>query len=125
MQRVFRAAKFCTKTDDKDIAPSPIVAQLFGRLMDALITVQAERDGNEARERWNRWLTMADTRRDEWRAAVWRAKREKEWADWTDERRKDYAKLLLHPFVVSQSMLDRFTLEVGTKTRRKSKKRSD
>src|SRR5215467_2431270 len=97
LQRVFRAAKFCIETDDIDIAPNPIVARLFGMLMDTLISVQVEREGEVARERWNKWLTMTDTSRDEWRAAVWHAKRAKEWATWTRDKKKDYAKLLLSP----------------------------
>ncbi len=112
LQRVFREAKFCTEPDDKDIAGSPIVAQLFERLMEVLIEQQVTREGDEARRRWNAWLQIDDSR-DEWFAAIRRAKADVRWDRFTESERANYVKILLSPFVLSREMYEKFIVAVN------------
>ena len=107
MQRVFREAKFCALADDDEISDSPIVNELFKRLLDALINKCVELDGLEERERWHRWLTMDDPARDEWGAVRDRALRHDKWALWTREEKVDYLRLLCCPFVARDDLISR------------------
>jgi len=50
MQRVFREAKFCKLADDDEVSSSPLVNELFGRLLDALISKEVEQEGERARK---------------------------------------------------------------------------
>ena len=108
MQRVFREAKFCLEPGDDEISASPIVLDLFGRLMESLIAAEVALEGEVARERWLEWLTMSGENREEWKAAVGRARNARDWHRWDDSERKEYAKTLLSPFVCSADMLQRF-----------------
>jgi hypothetical protein len=114
MQRVFREAKFCTEEDDEEISDSPIVAAMFSRLMEAVIDAEVELDGESARTGWTNWLMMTDTSRDEWSAAIRRAQRKVAWQQWSDEKRKEYVKILFAPFVLSNEMTSRFIADVTT-----------
>ena len=114
MQRVFREAKFCTEEDDEEISDSPIVAAMFSRLMEALIDTEVGLDGEPARAGWRNWLMMTDTSRNEWSAAIRRAQKKVAWQQWSDEKRKEYVKILFDPFVLSSEMMSRFIADVTT-----------
>lgn len=115
LQRVFREAKFCTEPDDLEISDSPIVAGLFQRLMDALIASEMARDGERARQRWMQWLAI-DESRDEWQAAIRRARAEDRWPDFSNDERISYVELLLSPFTLSTDLVDRFIHTVNDRT---------
>lgn len=112
LQRVFREAKFCKEADDDEVSASPLVADLFERLMAALIEAQVESEGEVARQKWEKWLVMADNSRDEWLAVRDRAQRNPHWLSWTESEKRDYASLLFRPFVLDKKMLDLFVSEV-------------
>jgi hypothetical protein len=111
MQRVFREAKFCTEADDDEISDSPIVAELFNRLMEALVEAEVELDGEIGREKWKAWLAI-DGSRDEWSAALRRARSNVSWPKWTNEKKSEYVKILLSPFVLSEATRKQFISEV-------------
>jgi hypothetical protein len=111
MQRVFREAKFCKLADDDEISDSPIVGDLFRRLLDVLISKEVELGGERAQEKWTRWLTMDNPSRDEWVAVKERALRNDKWASWTREEKVGYLHLLLSPFVVSADLINRIVDE--------------
>lgn len=112
LQRVFREAKFCTEPDDTEISDSPIVANLFERLMTALVAEQVARDGEDAAHRWVWWRAI-DESRDEWAAALRRAKAAPRWPSLSDDERAEYIRLLLSPFTVSPDIIQRFTSAVN------------
>jgi len=107
LQRVFREAKFCIEPDDLEISDSPIVSRMFQRLMDALIASEVEREGEHARQRWMQWLVI-DESRDEWQAAIRRARAEDRWSKFSRDERISYVRLLLSPFTVSADAIDHF-----------------
>lgn len=111
LHRVFREAKFCTEPDDIEVSNSPIVARLFRQLLDAVVAAEVERDGESAREKWEQWLAL-DESRDEWIAGVERAKRENAWAGFSEEERRAYVTLLMSPFVLGEDVMDRFIASV-------------
>ncbi|MCZ8219063.1 MAG: hypothetical protein O9337_06570 [Acidovorax sp.] len=111
LHRVFREAKFCTEPDDIEVSNSPIVARLFRQLLDAVVAAEVERDGESAREKWEQWLAL-DESRDEWIAGVDRAKRENAWAGFSEEERRAYVTLLMSPFVLGENVMDRFIAAV-------------
>lgn len=111
LHRVFREAKFCTEPDDIEVSNSPIVARLFRQLLDAVVAAEVERDGESAREKWEQWLAL-DESRDEWIAGVERAKRENAWAGFSEEERRAYVTLLMSPFVLGEDVMDRFIAAV-------------
>lgn len=111
LQRVFREAKFCVEPDDVEISDSPIVARMFKRLVDALMAEEVARDGEIARQNWQRWL-MIDESRDEWAAAVRRARGDVRWEAFSEEERTNYVSILLSPFVLTSDALARFISEV-------------
>ncbi len=115
LQRVFREAKFCKKSDDDEIATSPIVAALFIRLMDALIETQVNLEGEGARKKWTRWLAMDDPSRDEWQSAKARAQKNDQWAGWEKGEKVAYVKILFSPFVLDDSFVDQFILDVNAR----------
>jgi hypothetical protein len=112
LQRVFREAKFCAEPDDAEVSDSPIVAKMFERLMTTLIARDVMRDGESARQRWMDWLAI-DESRDEWHAAVRRARANDRWATFSDEERNSYIQLILSPFVVSPEISERFVRMVN------------
>lgn len=112
MQRIFREAKFCREADDDEIATSPIVADLFERLLDALISTQVERDGEVARVKWENWLSMEDASRDEWGAAFRRAVRYESWDKLTSSEKIKYVEVLFRPFLLKDDLVFRFIAEV-------------
>ncbi len=112
LQRVFREAKFCTEPDDVEVSDSPIVAKLFERLIATLVAQAVERDGEGARQRWSQWLAI-DESRDEWDAAVRRARADPRWATFLTDERIEYVRLLLSPFTLSTEVVDRFVLAVN------------
>ena len=114
MQRIMREAKFCTEPDDDEVSPSPIVAQLFSRLMDTLIEAEVEQDGEEARNSWLRWLNM-DSSREEWRAALRRATNEVRGIKMTDEERRTFCEILFCPFKLPPDLLTKFIHAVEKK----------
>jgi hypothetical protein len=107
LHRVFREAKFCAEPDDTEVSDSPIVAELFERLMDAVVTAEVGQEGETARQRWEMWLAL-DESRDEWAAAIMRAKRESAWRDFSDAERRKYVAILLSPFRLSSELMERF-----------------
>lgn len=112
LHRVFREAKFCTEPDDVEVSPSPIVAKLFKRVMEAIIAASEEAEGERARESWARWIDMDDEARDEWKAALLRAKRESGWHKFSDDKRREYATLLFAPFKLTSEKMNRFISQV-------------
>ena len=111
LQCVFREAKFGIEPDDVDISDSPIVARLFERLIETLIAQELAINGEDAKQRWTRWLEI-DESRDEWDAAVERAKADERWHEFSSAQRKEYVRLLLSPFILSPNIFDRFILAV-------------
>ncbi len=116
LQRVFREAKFCTEPDDADVSDSPIVASMFERLIATLMAYEIERDGTEAEKRWIHWL-MIDESRDEWDAALRRARTDQRWMVFTAEERAKYVAILLSPFRAPPNVVERFVLAVNTPDR--------
>jgi hypothetical protein len=112
LQRVFREAKFCTEPDDVEVSDSPVVAKLFERLVATLIAQEVERNGEGARQRWAHWLAI-DESRDEWDAAIRRARSDARWAAFPIDQRNEYVRLLLSPFSVSPEIIERFVLAVN------------
>lgn len=112
LQRVFREAKFCKLADDDEVSESPLVAELFGRLMTALIEAQVESEGEIARLKWEKWLEMEDSSRDEWLAVRDRAQRNPLWPNWTEGEKRVYVKTLFSPFVLDDKTLETFVSEV-------------
>ncbi|MES2933727.1 MAG: hypothetical protein V4805_09605 [Pseudomonadota bacterium] len=115
MQRIMREAKFCIAENDTEISTSPIVSQLFKRLMDALIEAEVELDGEEARTRWLRWLNLDDPRRDEWQVAVGRAANDGRWEKFTDQEKRDFSENVLCPFTMAPDLLNEFIYAVESK----------
>jgi hypothetical protein len=113
LHRVFREAKFCTEPDDVEVSPSPIVAKLFERVMTAIIAASEEAEGERARDSWARWINMDDEERDEWKAALLRAKRESDWHKFSNDKRREYATLLFAPFKLSSEKMNRFISQVA------------
>ena len=113
LHRVFREAKFCVQPDDVEISPSPIVARLFERVMDAIISADVEEQGEKARAGWERWLNMDDEARDEWSAALLRARSEPDWQKFSETRRREYVTVLFIPFKLSTEKIDRFISQVA------------
>ncbi len=107
LHRAFREAKFCIEPDDTEVSDSPVVARLFERLMEVLITAEVDREGETARQRWEQWLAL-DESRDEWAAATSRAKNELAWHDFSDAERREYVTVLLSPFRLSPETMERF-----------------
>jgi hypothetical protein len=107
LQRVFREAKFCAEPDDVEVSDSPVVARLFERLIATLVANEVERGGEDAKLRWTQWLAI-DESRDEWAAAIRRANADVRWATFSSNERIEYVRLLLSPFVLSPSVVDRF-----------------
>ncbi len=112
LQRVFREAKFCTQPDDDEVSASPIVAMLFEKLMATLIEVEVEEYGEDMRERWVKWLAI-DEPRDEWYAAIRRARANIGWANYSFDEREKYARLLLSPFTMTPDRVAKFILAVN------------
>ena len=100
LHRAFREAKFCIEPDDTEVSDSPVVARLFERLMEVLITAEVDREGETARQRWEQWLAL-DESRDEWAAATSRAKNELACHDFSAAERREYVAVLLMPFRLS------------------------
>lgn len=113
MHRVFREAKFCVEADDVEVSPSPIVAKLFERVMDAIIATQVEEEGEKAHAAWERWLNMDDENRDEWSAALSRARREPNWQKFSEAKRREYVTVLFAPFKLSSEKMDRFISQIA------------
>ena len=112
LQRVFREAKFCTEPDDVEVSDSPVVARLFERLIATLVEREVERDGEGARLRWAQWLAI-DESRDEWDAAIRRARSDARWSTLLIDERVEYVKTLLSPFALSPAIVERFVLAVN------------
>lgn len=112
MQRVFREAKFCIEADDEEISDSPIVANLFCRLMDALIETEVLQDGELARSRWEKWLEMTNVERDECRAVRRRINKNANWEKWTEDRKIEHLRVLFSPFIISDDFARHFLADI-------------
>lgn len=107
MQRVFREAKFCFSPSDNEISASPVVSDLFDRLMDALIESDVATKGESAREQWDAWLAINENR-EEWGVALERARNSLEWQSLDESQKLAYAKELLRPFNCGPVQLEQF-----------------
>jgi hypothetical protein len=112
LQRVFREAKFSDIPNDDEVSSSPVVAALYRQLLDVLIEAEVARSGESARARWQLWLQM-DPGRDEWRAAMHRAKTCAKWPVWTDDERFGFVRLLFSPFLLGSELESKFVEEVS------------
>ena len=111
LQRVFREAKFCTEPDDDEISESPIVANLYEKLINILMLRDIEATGDVARQKWMSWLSI-DQDRDEWSAGLKRAKLCSCWMKFSEEERLNYVKTLMSPFILSEFNLKKFIADV-------------
>lgn len=112
--RVFREAKFCFGPDDVEVSESPIVNSMFKRLVETLIETDCKKEGDKARKRWERWLTI-DISRDEWSASVLRAQQSPSWSKLSTSERKNYTVNLFCPFLISSELVDTFIETVDAK----------
>ena len=112
LQRIFREAKFSKDADDLEISPSPLVASLFQKLMDALIAEDILQNGQDAGTRWHEWLEINDSR-DEWEAALNRAKNSPYWYTFTEAERIDFVITIFSPFIISSDLIQRFIFLVN------------
>jgi hypothetical protein len=116
LQRVFHEAKFCLVPNDEEISGSPIVANMFRKLMNVLVAVDVDRAGEHMAQRWLDWLTINNSR-DEWQAALAKAKKEGAWAAWSYEEKSEYIRNLLSPFIISNELIENFMDDVKQFTR--------
>jgi len=112
LQRVFREAKFCTEPDDTEISDSPVVARLYELVIATLVAKELEIGREDAGVRWREWLRTSELR-DEWHAAMRRAKADGRWRSFSAGEQIEHAKLLLSPFVLSRDDIEKFVSEVN------------
>jgi hypothetical protein len=97
-------AKFHENPYDHRIAPSPIIAEILEKMANVIGA-----SGLGGKE-WAQWLELAPDRR-EWRVALNHVRLEQEWLDEPHANRVEYAKRLLSPFRVGETLIERFLSE--------------
>jgi hypothetical protein len=109
--KMMMAARFCPDPIDLEVPISPVAAGLHDRIMQQLMAIEIEKEGEEAKIRWGEWLEMSTDRR-EWDISVNRAKCDERWIDWSEMEQRFFTMTLLSPFKVSEGLIAEFVSEV-------------
>jgi hypothetical protein len=112
--RAIIEAKFHREADDRDVPGSTLLAAAAIRIRDAVVAFEVAREGAAAKERWDKWMSLAPDRPEWGRArayasSMWKAI----WPRWSDEERLRAAEALLAPFEPSAAGLRAFLAEVA------------
>ncbi len=109
--KMMMAARFCEDPIDLEVPVSPVAAGLHDRIIQKLILIETEKEGEVAQARWQEWLCISSEYR-EWEVSVARAKSDKRWLKWNDMEQRFFTMTLLSPFEVSEDLIAEFVAEV-------------
>jgi hypothetical protein len=111
LHRALMEAKFSQNPWDDVVMGSPLIASLMHRVIGILIEHQQEKGDAQAVRKWQKWLAIDPSRR-EWVIAKRQAKESEAWVQWSIDEKKQFARILLSPFMADDSLLTTFIKEV-------------
>lgn len=102
MHRIVMEAKFNERPNDKDVAGSPIVANLARKVVAALTSpTHASTPGIAAASEWEKWLRLEPSRR-EWQVVIDRGAEDSTWESLSAGARRELVVDLLSPLTASE-----------------------
>ncbi len=112
LHRALLEAKFTVTPRDADVQGSPYIARVANRVMDTLIQMERNLGREEYARAWESKRQMnPDLFPDYWNAALRGVKGIRDWLNWSEAQKKDYAAILLGPFVAADDVMQRFLKE--------------
>lgn len=109
--KMMMEARFCPDPIDLEVPVSPVAAGLHDRIIQRLISLEIEKNGESAQKEWDEWLQISSSHR-EWEVSVERAKLDERWLGWNEMEQRFFAMTLLSPFEVSEELIAKFVSEV-------------
>jgi hypothetical protein len=111
LHRTVMEAKFHPDPQNMDIPGSPLVARLSERIVETLIEMERDRGNGMKADQWTEWRSHPQAGRF-WEVAVQHAKACRDWADWGQSEKLQFAADALAPFAVEPAELVTFVAEV-------------
>jgi len=113
LHKAILEVKFSDNQTSLELFGSPFLASAANQITEILIAKEAALDIGSSNESWKKWRAIDESRR-EWGIAIIRtAQHSTIWRSWTDEERKDFARIALSPFTVSEQLLNVFVTQVN------------
>ena len=105
LHRALMEAKFHDTPNDPAVAGSPFVADVANRIVEIL--ANWKQSDRPAGHDWPSWRHVGPGHR-EWAVAIDRAREATNWITWNEDERRQFAKILLSPFVATSEVLEQF-----------------
>lgn len=113
LHRALLESKFNNSPNDYDVAKSPIINKIYKDIIDSILNIEFEKNGQQGKDKWKSWLQM-DRNKREWEISLNIIKREKFWASWDYEKKSNFALTVIYPFTISSGLLKEFIDEADT-----------
>lgn len=114
LHKALMEAKFHCNPENKDIAGSPIIANI----MNELVNVLAQIDPNSTTIDWQNWRRICDKKGScYWANAIVNAAKNPLWKTYTGEKKAEVAKCYISPFTASDGDIMDFVKEVDKMTK--------
>lgn len=106
-------AKFSENPIHMELPGSHLLAQVSNQIVEILIKKEIESGGYSAIN-WKRWREIDEHRR-EWDIAMkYIVSHGQVWRTWERDRKEEFVRVLLSPYIISSELLDRFIIEADT-----------
>lgn len=110
LHKALLEAKFHENPDNKDVAPSPIIADVCNRLVDALTQMDEEKSEKNI-GKWEKWRMLENQSfyRDR---AIKNAAMNRRWKKMSEDEKVKTSRNMLSPFIATEEEIQCFIEEV-------------
>ncbi|NJN30586.1 MAG: hypothetical protein HC824_09260 [Synechococcales cyanobacterium RM1_1_8] len=107
LHRVVMEAKFSVEPNDPVIQGSPFVSTIANQVVEALIEMEVEKEGETSRLKWQEWRKLSPERR-EYQIIQAKLKSNTSWKTWNFDQQVKYVKDLASPLQVADELISNF-----------------
>ncbi|BAZ04017.1 hypothetical protein [Calothrix sp. NIES-3974] len=104
LHRVVMEAKFSTDPNDPVIQGSPLVSTVANQVVEALIEMEVEKEGEASRLKWQEWRQLSPERR-EYQIIQAKLKSDFSWKKWNPDEQVKYVRDLASPLQVTDELI--------------------
>jgi hypothetical protein len=104
LHRVIMEAKFSLEPNDVVIQGSPLVSAVANQVIEALIEMEVEKEGESARLKWQKWRQISYERR-EYQLIQSKLRSDTSWKTWNVDEKAKYVKDLASPLQISDELI--------------------
>lgn len=104
LHRVVMEAKFSAEPNDPLIQGSPLVSTVANQVVEALIEMEVEKEGEASRLKWQEWRQLSPERR-EYHIIQAKLKSDFSWKKWNPDEQVKYVRDLASPLQVTDELI--------------------